>query len=301
MASASRRRMWQIQTSRLSASAALQSKETTAVRERLARQLLLTLAVPGHGDDQAGGGPHDPGRFPFHHGDRTVQPAQAILGQALGEQKVAVNPGRRRSPGGHRAVGEGGRLSQLVLRGRQEQAGPADGLGEVGVGGRAEAVEQGPAGAAVLFLLAEKQAQLRVAEPGVMLRRVGVDCLSPGGLRLFPSSPPKQDASQGVLDRPVRRVQPEHLLEVIVGLVQPALGSQGVAEIEMGPGVVGVELERPSGSSRSPRPVGPGLAGQGRDCCGPWRSWGRAGGPSGSSRSPHPGHSWSLRASPTAQ
>ncbi len=45
------------------------------------------------------------------------------------------------------------------------------------------------------------------------------------------------------MDFPVFRVKPEYLLVVIVGLVQPALNEQGVTEVVVCPGMVGVELK----------------------------------------------------------
>ena len=234
----------------------------------------------GHGHDKAGDGPHHLGRLPFHQGDRAGQTALTILGQALGEEKVAVNPFRCRFLGGHGTVGEGDRLAQLVLRPRQEQAGPADRFGDVLGVGLAEAIEQGPAGAAVLLLLSEEQAQLGVSEPGSIIGGVGIEYLPPVVQRLLPSSLPKQDACKAGFDLRVIRVELDGLLAVLVGFVQPALRSQGVGEVVVGPGIVGVELDSLSIAVDRLVQSTLGLQCQAQIAVGPGVTGSRVGGPS---------------------
>src|SRR5262249_30796534 len=115
-------------------------------------------------------------------------PAPAIVRQPLSEQEVRPAPGVAREAMGRGALDQRARRAQLVLRSGEEQASPAGPFGDQRIRGRAEATEQVRADAAVLLLLAEKQAHLGVASPGLVFGRVGIERLPPGDPRLFPAS-----------------------------------------------------------------------------------------------------------------
>src|SRR6516165_8935980 len=106
-----------------------------------------------------------------------------VFGQAADEHEVGVSELLARVPGDG-ALGEGHGLAQLVPRGGPEQTRPAGSLRDVRVSGRAEPFEQGSPGAAVFVLLAEKETQLGVPIPLVVLERIGLEGRLPGDPRL---------------------------------------------------------------------------------------------------------------------
>src|SRR5437763_6783277 len=76
-------------------------------------------------------------------------------------------------------------MPQFVLRGRQEEAGPAHSFRHAGVSAAAEAFEQLLAGAAVLGCVPQEQAKLRVPVQGLQVTGALCQRLSPGGVGLF--------------------------------------------------------------------------------------------------------------------
>src|SRR5947209_6831421 len=94
---------------------------------------------------------------------------------------------------------------------------------------------------AVLISMAEKEAQLAVGDPVVNVVRVGFHRVPPAGPYFFGASVPKQSASSPVLRPGVTRVERRGLPIVFAGLVKQALGPKRIAELEIGPGVVGIE------------------------------------------------------------
>ena len=217
MASASRRRMCRIQNiGRLSAWTGARP-----VRRRGPPPLSSVFGAPPH-RARVGAGPSPPSRagacgahhlarVPFHDGDRLAQAVPAIFGQPLGEQEIAVNPYRGRCVlAAARGQSMRGGLAQRVSRDRQEQSVAADGFRNVRAFRRAEAVEQRPAGAAILLLLAEEQAQLGVPVPGVRGRRVGLQAPSPSrGVR---SSPRPFASKKPLTPRGLKMVRPGRAL-----------------------------------------------------------------------------------------
>src|SRR5262245_14649009 len=106
-----------------------------------------------------------------------------------------------------------------MLRTGEEEAGATDAFGNEGIVGLPEALEQGPSGSAVLFGLFEVEAQLGVAEPRFMPRRIGLQCRSPLRLHFPPASLPHQETSDAVEHNRVFRVALKRLLEMNGGLV----------------------------------------------------------------------------------
>jgi hypothetical protein len=87
---------------------------------------------------------------------------------------------------------------------------------------RIELCEQSPPGAEVILLPSEEQAELGVPIPRLVIRRVCVECLPPGGLQHLLSSLPEQDESEALPDLRVIWIKPVRLLAVMVGFIQPA-------------------------------------------------------------------------------
>ena len=141
--------------------------------------------------------------FQQRHG--LLRSALTILRQSPDEQGVSIVRKELRS-GGHGPVHERDRASELLPGSRQEQAGQAVALGHGPVVGAVSgAFEEGLAGPAVRFLVAEECAKRGVAVPGVVIRRRRFQLLLPRGH----GPPPARPLGPGPWPGPWRRRRSE--------------------------------------------------------------------------------------------
>ena len=139
--------------------------------------------------------------------------ALTILGQSLHKLGIGTVKVRGFRTCGDGPVRERDRAPEFLPRSRQEQAGQAIALGDGPVaGGIAEAFEQGPAGPAVGFVPVEECAELGVAVPGVMIRRVTCEGLLPSGAGLLQPAPRRQGPGQVSGAGPIG-IQPDGVAE----------------------------------------------------------------------------------------
>ena len=310
MASASRRRTWQIQSSWSRTLIGPPVVSQDGLRERLPCLRRPSALVQGHRENEPRGRAEHAGCVPSHQGDRPVELTLAVFRQALDELEEGVVPlssSLCRRP--RRARREGDDLAQFLSRRGPEQTGPSGPFRDDRVGRRAELREQGPAGVQIILLLPEEQAEFGVPVPRVVFRRVFVERLAPGDPCLIRSSLSHQEGAQFSLREPGFRIDRDGLSVLGEGLALLVVALQDLAGEGVEYGRPGIEAEgrrelsnglvlaaqvpqsgdevlagddaprgrgrRPAESARSPRPAGLHGRARRRDCCGPWPPPGR--------------------------
>src|SRR5262249_45628082 len=127
---------------------------------------------------------------------------------------------------------------------RQEQAGPADALGVAGLPAGLDVFEEDLPGPPVFLQLAEEEAELGVAVPGVECEGPAVEALPPSELDLIPPARPDAEDSPPSHGLWRRRGHRHRLPKLGKGLVGPSRLGEGVAEERVRAAVLGIEPDR---------------------------------------------------------